>query len=275
MPRPPAMFSCSSCRLSSEPQDVIKVDVNRMAERQAAAERLIAAQQQFLEDLQLDMDNRPPEAPAKVEGLPAIAPAKVIGWRESSPDRGRQEALRDDRLMVAAAAPVAVEKPRAAAPVLTEEEEAALEREAEQARARVAAEVERRQREEEAELERQRAKEEARLAEQARRAEEERLKLADEFLRAHGFKDVATPKRQCLIRSGYALHVAARLGDPNVTMGLLAKGADPAQKDSSGRTPAQVALQKVNSSRDDRKSYAKVLQVLEQATASKYAGAGA
>jgi ankyrin repeat protein len=44
-----------------------------------------------------------------------------------------------------------------------------------------------------------------------------------------------------MLRTTYPLHRAAELGDEKMVESLLAEGADPAQKNSSGKTAVQVA----------------------------------
>lgn len=143
------------------------------------------------------------------------------------------------------------------------EEQRRLEMEAERLRLEELLEEERRQREEQArrELQARREREErARLEreEDARRREAERLaqereelerkEAVNTFCLQHGFPDIHAPRRSgCAVFAAtatYALHVAAELADERIVSMLLKEGADPAQKNSSGKTPAQVAQRK-------------------------------
>lgn len=102
----------------------------------------------------------------------------------------------------------------------------------------------------EQEARRRKEREEAEIHEEARRAEAESLertrKLQERkeavagFLKEHKFKDVAAPKKS-LTSKTYPVHLAARLGNQQMVQMLLLEGADPLQKDSSGKTPLQVA----------------------------------
>ncbi|CAK0899617.1 unnamed protein product [Prorocentrum cordatum] len=95
----------------------------------------------------------------------------------------------------------------------------------------------------------QAASREAELAERGRREREEALAAQERraqvqaFLRAEGFADVGAPRRR-LLRKSYPLHRAAELGSGQMVEHLLAEGADPSQKNSSGLTAAQVASRK-------------------------------
>jgi len=82
-------------------------------------------------------------------------------------------------------------------------------------------------------------------AERRRRAQEEAERRARsarvvEFLKAQGFAGVNAGKRK-MLRTTYPLHRAAELGDEKMVEALLAEGADASQKNSSGKTAAQVA----------------------------------
>merc|ERR1712079_549450 len=94
------------------------------------------------------------------------------------------------------------------------------------------------------------AHEETMRAEAARRAETERLAqeqkrkaLVTAFLKEHGYSDVGAPKRT-MLKTKYPIHTAVKTGDPKIVMALLEEGANPAQKNSAGKTAAQVAQKK-------------------------------
>merc|ERR1712232_1008235 len=106
----------------------------------------------------------------------------------------------------------------------------------------------------EAEERARRAHEEA-LQVEAKLTEERKCKVA-EFLQEHGFKDVASAKK-AFLSTTYPLHCAAEKGQEDMVKMLMEEGADPAQKNSSGKTAAQVAQKKGRSGSHD-----KVLQAL-------------
>jgi len=122
--------------------------------------------------------------------------------------------------------------------------EAEQQRQQEEARLRAEAEARRRAEAERLEAERR----EAELAEQRRREAEEALRQerrarVGDFLREHGFAAVNDPRKK-MFRTSYPLHRAAELGDDKIVEALIAEGADVALKNSSGKTPAQVATKK-------------------------------
>merc|ERR1712151_235461 len=97
------------------------------------------------------------------------------------------------------------------------------------------------QREEQA----QREHEAAERAEAARLAEEQdvRTKAIAGFLKDHGFSTAGGPKRS-MMKTTYPLHTAAKEGNWQMVEMLLKEGVNPKQKDSSGKTAAQVAQKK-------------------------------
>jgi len=94
--------------------------------------------------------------------------------------------------------------------------------------------------------------EQARIKEAERRAREqeerERLEALDAFCKQYGFLGVHLPRRNgCSLWSAsttYPLHCAAELADARIVEMLLLEGADPDQKNSAGKTAAQVAQRK-------------------------------
>jgi len=146
---------------------------------------------------------------------------------------------------------------------------------------------EQRAREEQERLEEERrraAEEQARLEreEQARREEAERqARLKEErerkealhaFCQQHGFADISGPRRTgCAVWSAattYPLHWAAELADARVVGLLLKEGVDTKQKNSAGKTAAQVAQKK-----DKNGSHQEVKRLLAGAAAPQAGGA--
>jgi hypothetical protein len=72
----------------------------------------------------------------------------------------------------------------------------------------------------------------------------ERKEILDAFLTKNGFDGVSNKRRRMLRPSVYPLHLAAEKGDAELIRLLLEAGADRLQKDSSGRTPQDVAKKK-------------------------------
>jgi len=100
-------------------------------------------------------------------------------------------------------------------------------------------------------------------AEQLRLAGEQERRLVQYFLKVHGYKSATTPKKSLSWRpfkTSYAIHKAAMEGDSWMVKMLIAEGADPDCKNSSGRTPMQVA-QALNTGR----SHDDVVEVLRRA----------
>lgn len=151
-------------------------------------------------------------------------------------------------------------------------------------------EVARRAREEEERLEQKHLEEQAWVAEQERQLREameasrvtaeqerERLRLEQEgeeqerkatvsaFLKKFTFSDVNGPKMSgCTgMSKTYPLHMAAQNGDDALVAMLLKEGANPAQKNSWGKTAAQIAEKS-----DKKGSHAKVLEILTASAGS-------
>mmetsp|Transcript_58528 Transcript_58528/g.153259 ORF Transcript_58528/g.153259 Transcript_58528/m.153259 type:complete len:233 (+) Transcript_58528:82-780(+) len=149
-----------------------------------------------------------------------------------------------------------------------EQQEQERRRQREEERHRLAEEQQRWQRERteaqarEEEEERHRLGSEAELSQRlaaeaaARRAEEERQRTAEEkahkeakkkvevFLKARGFKTMVMPRTTCF-KATYPLHVAVQENSADVVSAFLLCGADKKVKNSSGKTPLEVA-QKLN-----------------------------
>jgi pyruvate/2-oxoglutarate dehydrogenase complex dihydrolipoamide acyltransferase (E2) component len=129
---------------------------------------------------------------------------------------------------------------------------AEFERQQEQKRRELAlAEEEARRRQEAAE--RLRQAEEQKLAEERQRRKE----VVDAFLKANKFKGVNAPKKS-MLGTTYPLHRAVEKVDVQMVEDLIQEGADTQQKNSYGRTPAQLAQKK-----DKKGSHTAILQKLE------------
>mmetsp|Transcript_6313 Transcript_6313/g.23710 ORF Transcript_6313/g.23710 Transcript_6313/m.23710 type:complete len:219 (-) Transcript_6313:596-1252(-) len=136
------------------------------------------------------------------------------------------------------------------------EEEQERQRQREEERHRLAEEQQRWQRERteaqarEEEEERHRVGSKAELAQRqaaeaaARRAEEEAKKKVEVFLKARGFKTMVMPRTTCF-KATYPLHVAVQENSADVVSAFLLCGTDKKVKNSSDKTPLEVA-QKLN-----------------------------
>jgi len=130
----------------------------------------------------------------------------------------------------------------------TEEEEARTQAEEE---ARRQAELARKKAEEE-EAERQRI-EAARLEEEAAEArrkfaqEQEEIaagqKAVDDFLKAHGFKQLSLPKKAICGAPLSAIHMAVEKNNPDLVRAMVRGGADLNQKGPGKKTPLEFAEQ--------------------------------
>mmetsp|Transcript_37222 Transcript_37222/g.115666 ORF Transcript_37222/g.115666 Transcript_37222/m.115666 type:complete len:201 (-) Transcript_37222:342-944(-) len=134
-----------------------------------------------------------------------------------------------------------------------EEERLRQEQQRREEEERLQREEQQRQEEERAKLEReeQARRERERRAEAERRAREEeklRKETLEAFYKRHGFVDANTPRHSgCAVLAPvttYPLHWAAELADARIVELLLKEGVATAQKNSSGRTAAQVAQRK-------------------------------
>eukprot|EP00440_Ansanella_granifera_P075376 gb/GFBE01081800.1/.p1 GENE.gb/GFBE01081800.1/~~gb/GFBE01081800.1/.p1 ORF type:complete len:226 (+),score=87.42 gb/GFBE01081800.1/:1-678(+) len=119
----------------------------------------------------------------------------------------------------------------------------------------------------------------AAAAEAAKKAEEERLRQeqamkqrkqeVSAYLQKQGFADVNSSKRSWF-SSTYPLHKAAEAADDKLVALLLEEGANASQKNSSGRTAAQVAFKKNRNG-----SHNKVLSLLSAPAAAAPRAGGA
>merc|ERR1712050_577422 len=87
------------------------------------------------------------------------------------------------------------------------------------------------------------------------------------YLKDHGFKGGVTGQKWLLFKTTYPLHAAAKSGNTLMVGYLLKEGADATQKDSSGRTAAEVAQRRNRSN-----SHAGALRLLAASTSQSAAG---
>lgn len=135
-------------------------------------------------------------------------------------------------------------------------------------------EAEERRRKEQEELQRQADEEKAKEVADAAAAAESERKLAEKaeqeaaarkndvmaWLKKQGFTGVNNPKKS-LFSSTYPLHKAAEAGNAKIVGGLLEQGANPAQKNSAGKTAQEVVMKKKKAD-----SHKEVLALLSSAT---------
>merc|ERR1712048_592414 len=70
----------------------------------------------------------------------------------------------------------------------------------------------------------------------------EKTKKVEEFLERHGYASVSTKRKAKFGRYKFALHTAVK-HDPEIVPLMLDAGADPAHKNSAGKTPYEYAKQ--------------------------------
>mmetsp|Transcript_23263 Transcript_23263/g.58752 ORF Transcript_23263/g.58752 Transcript_23263/m.58752 type:complete len:241 (+) Transcript_23263:80-802(+) len=118
------------------------------------------------------------------------------------------------------------------------------------------------------ELERAEAAQEAELERMAAKERERKAAVAI-FLKENGFTDGVGGKKRSFLKvsATYPLHCAAKAGNVRMLEMLLQEGADVSQKNSSGKTAAQVA-EKANRNN----SHAAAISVLAGATCRGSAG---
>lgn len=222
------MFSCSVCRPSgAQGKETVKVDIDSVAQRQAAAERLIEAQKDYIHGLTLGGAPTAPMSPGKSgTALPvAVAAAAAVEKRQADHDDVVVAEKKEEKEKLH----VEWQDPSAA---LARETKARQEMEERVLQARAEAE----QREE------AQRREAARAAQQAEEAAMHG-RVCAAFLQVHGFKEVNAPKSSCFGMT-YPLHRAVERGDPQAVRALLFRGANSSQKDSAGRTASQLATKK-------------------------------
>eukprot|EP00930_Biecheleria_cincta_P054604 TRINITY_DN408_c0_g1_i1.p1 TRINITY_DN408_c0_g1~~TRINITY_DN408_c0_g1_i1.p1 ORF type:complete len:262 (-),score=92.93 TRINITY_DN408_c0_g1_i1:196-915(-) len=224
-------FNCTSgCTPSDPVTSTVKVNMEGVASPEASPEESLEAQQREENHLQ----------------------AKLLA---EEAERQRQQAERER---------LEAEERRLEAARRAREEEERLEQERLEEQARVA-ERERQLREA---MEASRAaaeKEREHLRLKREREEQERKAAVSAFLKQFTFSDVNGPKMSSCtgMSKTYPLHVAAQNGDDVLVGMLLKEGANAAQKNSWGKTAAQVAAKY-----DKKGSHAKVLEILAEGAGS-------
>jgi len=222
-------FCAGPCRGSDPTTDSVRVDVSAVAAA-ADAERIRAERE---------------EAERLEEEREAQRLAEEEAQRLAEEERLRQE--EEERLRL--------EEQRA------REEQERLEEE----RRRVAEEKLRLEREEQAR--REEAERQARLKEEC-----ERKEALDAFCLQHGFADISAPRRSgCAVWAAattYPLHCASELADAHIVGLLLKSNVDITQKNSAGKTAAQVAQKK-----DKNGSHQEVKRLLAAAASPQAGGA--
>jgi len=126
--------------------------------------------------------------------------------------------------------------------------------------------------EEKAQLEREEKARREEAERQARLKKEQEHKEVADWCQGHGFADISAPRRNgCTAWSAattYPLHLAVELADAHIVGLLLKEGANPEQKNSSGKTAGQVAQKK-----DKNGSHREVKRLLTGTAAPQAAGA--
>mmetsp|Transcript_48656 Transcript_48656/g.155449 ORF Transcript_48656/g.155449 Transcript_48656/m.155449 type:complete len:219 (-) Transcript_48656:306-962(-) len=87
------------------------------------------------------------------------------------------------------------------------------------------------------------------------------------FLKEHGFAAVNTPKK-FMMKTTFALHVAAEAGNAKMVAMLLKEGADPGMRNSQGKTALQMARIK-----DVDDSHAEVISAFTLSSTARAGGA--
>lgn len=196
------MFGCKSiCTPGCPATDTVKVDLTAQQLQDAEADTLISAERHRVEETEAAEQEREEKA-----ALQHAAKEAAEGRRREEERKEAAKKAEEERLAQEAAE--AAEKA---------EEEAATKAAAEAA-----------------------AADAARKAEEERQAEQQSKAATDAFLKEWGFAGPQAPRRK-LLKTSYAIHKAAKLGNARVVEQLIKEGADTRQKDSRGKTAAQVA----------------------------------
>jgi len=227
--------------------DSVKVDMSAIAAEQAHVERFDMGEGRYVEQHGTDR---------LVVGAkdPAEADEVVAAWQKEM-ERRMQEAQEAELRAKEAAEAAARERAEQLARERAEQQRRQEEAQAREEQRRQEEQA-RREREEQQRLEREeeeRRREAERLA--LEREERERKQAVDTFCRQHGFEGINMPRRSgCSVwgaATSYPLHVAAELADASMVEMLLKEGADPAIRNSAGKTAAQVVQRKAKGGSHD------------------------
>eukprot|EP00929_Paragymnodinium_shiwhaense_P047522 TRINITY_DN240_c0_g2_i2.p1 TRINITY_DN240_c0_g2~~TRINITY_DN240_c0_g2_i2.p1 ORF type:complete len:240 (-),score=94.42 TRINITY_DN240_c0_g2_i2:349-1068(-) len=235
------MFSCGACSLSDPAADTVKIDF--AAVKNSQEEPSVHKPEEHPVDALFGNEAARAEQEEAARRL-----AEEEAARQLAEQKARQEQQEEqERLEQEAAAQRQRDDEEARARKETEEiaaaEAAAKQAEAEQAQA--------------AEAERVRLEKDAEEAEQQELVREaEAKKKMQEFLKKHSFKGPDV-KRSKLLGFKFPLHSAVKHNDVEVVRILLANGANTSSKDSSGKTPYQLA-QKI----DKNGSHVRLMEAL-------------
>eukprot|EP00929_Paragymnodinium_shiwhaense_P047521 TRINITY_DN240_c0_g2_i1.p1 TRINITY_DN240_c0_g2~~TRINITY_DN240_c0_g2_i1.p1 ORF type:complete len:270 (-),score=95.88 TRINITY_DN240_c0_g2_i1:773-1492(-) len=235
------MFSCGACSLSDPAADTVKIDF--AAVKSSQEEPSVHKPEEHPVDALFGNEAARAEQEEAARRL-----AEEEAARQLAEQKARQEQQEEQERL----------EQEAAAQRQREDEEARARQEAKEiAAAEAAANQAEEERAQAAEAERVRLEKEAEEAEQQRlvRDTEEKKKM-EEFLKKHSFKG-PDMKRSKLLGFKFPLHSAVKHNDAEIVRILLANGANTSSKDSSGKTPYQLA-QKM----DKQGSHAMVMESL-------------
>eukprot|EP00931_Biecheleriopsis_adriatica_P041999 TRINITY_DN2393_c0_g2_i1.p1 TRINITY_DN2393_c0_g2~~TRINITY_DN2393_c0_g2_i1.p1 ORF type:complete len:264 (+),score=96.34 TRINITY_DN2393_c0_g2_i1:92-793(+) len=220
-------YSCSACKPSDPATSTVKVDFGNLAPA-PGSEELEAAR--LAEEKEQEEQRRKDEEMARLQEEQRAAEVKAAQEAEArrlAQEAAKRQAEEEERRQLAAAQAASLREAEEAALAAAQEESLRLEQE--------------------------------RLQEEERKARKEAVAA---FLKANGFCSVNKAKSSMMGMSRtYPLHKAAEAGNEQIVGMLLAEGAEREQKNSSGKTAAQVA-----ESKNKAGSHANVISLLKGAT---------
>mmetsp|Transcript_68035 Transcript_68035/g.127055 ORF Transcript_68035/g.127055 Transcript_68035/m.127055 type:complete len:230 (+) Transcript_68035:87-776(+) len=200
------MFSCTACKPSNPATSTVKVDPARLAaDKENVAQNM--QQKQAEEKEQQRVREREIQERKAEEERRREAERREMEHRQREQERLERE---------------------------QREAEEELERRREAERVRIAAEAEKRRQDQE-----RMQREELERQEQERRREEQAkadAEMLNTFLTSKGYGEDVNSKRKTMRKYYYPLHDAVNAKDADAVRVLLAAGADPTLKSSSGKT---------------------------------------